>query len=126
MGSESTQLMIELIPNAIEQGTKQAAEILWSVALSLLADHWLLLISIFFIMLIIATAKAIFGRWGMLGSVLYNFFYFGILFIIGMIWGSEVFVSDYFNFACTALLYPVCYFIVGLILRRFRTLEYQY
>lgn len=121
MGSESTQLIVELIPNAIEQGTKQAAEMLWSVALSLLADHWLLVMSIFFIILITATAKAMFGRWGMLGSVLYNLFYFGTLFVIGLVWGPGVFVSDNFNFACTAFLYPVCYFIVGLILKRFRT-----
>ncbi len=113
--------MANLIPSTIEQGTKQAAEMLWLVVLSLLADHWLLVMSVLFIILITATAKAMFGRWGLLGSVLYNFFYFGTLFVIGVIWGPQVFVSDYFNFAGTALFYPICYFIVGLILRKFRT-----
>ena len=115
------QSITTLIPDVIEQETKEAAEMLWSVTLSLLADHWLLVMSIFFIILITATAKAMFGRWGMLGSVLYNLFYFGTLFFIGIIWGPEVFVSDYFNVACTAFLYPVCYIIVGRILKRFRT-----
>lgn len=38
-----------------------------------------------------------------------------VLFVIGLIWGPEVFVSDLFKAACAAILYPV-YLVVGLII----------
>jgi hypothetical protein len=60
------------------------------------------------------------GRWGGLGSFLYNFFYFGILLVIGLISGSEVFVDDYFNVACAIILYPICYVLSGMILDKMR------
>jgi hypothetical protein len=58
------------------------------------------------------------GRWGSLGSLLYNFFYFGTLYIIGLLWGPEIFVDDLFNAACAVVLYPACYLLVGYILER--------
>ena len=68
------------------------------------------------ILLTIAFALALMGRWGMLGSVLYHYLYFGILFVVGLIKGPEIFVSEYFEIACAIILYPICYFTVGTIL----------
>jgi magnesium-transporting ATPase (P-type) len=111
-------LMISSINYALKEIPKQTAEILWSVLLSLLKQYWLFFMIILFIVLVIATVKAMFGRWGTFGSVLYHVLYFGTLLMVGLIWGPDVFVSDFFHAACTLVLYPICYYIVGLILDR--------
>jgi hypothetical protein len=125
MTSTSTSLdpdfakdIVTMFSNAIEEGTKQTVHIFWDILISLLEDHGFVAMIVLLIIFIVAIFKAMFGRWGGLGSFLYNFFYFGTLFIIGLIWGPEVFVNDIFNAACAVILYPVCYFIVGIILEK--------
>lgn len=114
--SDLPQQVIALLLNAIDEGNKQAAHWLWDGLQTFLIAHWLLFIGGLFLLFVIATFKAMMGRWGSLGSLLYNFFYFGTLYIIGLIWGPEVFVNDLFNAACAIILYPVCYLLVGWIL----------
>ena len=116
LGPEFPKEVINMLFAAIAEGNKQAARMLWSILQSFLVGHWLASILFLFVLFVAATFKAMMGRWGSLGSLLYNFFYFGILYVVGLIWGPEIFVSDLFHFACTAILYPVCYYVVGYIL----------
>jgi len=70
------------------------------------------------LVLVAATVRAVTtGRWGWLGSVLYNYLYFGTLFVIGLIWGPEIFANDYFEIALV-ILYIVCFSLVGVILTK--------
>ena len=103
---------------SIDQGTRNGYRMAWDVYMSLLARHWLVVTIILSAILIIALVRAFAGYWGMLGRVLYNYLYFGTLFVIGLIKGPEVFVSEYFEIICAIILYPVCYFVVGVILER--------
>lgn len=116
LGADFPKQVVELLLNAINEGTKQAAQMLWSILTTFLSEHWLAVLLVLFVVFVAVTLKAMMGRWGSLGSFLYNFFYFGILFIVGLIWGPEVFVDDYFNAACAVILYPICYVISGMIL----------
>ncbi len=116
LGQDFPKQVVELLLNAINEGTKQAARMLWNILTTFLSEHWLAVLLVLFVVFIAVTFKAMMGRWGSLGSFLYNFFYFGILLIIGLIWGPEVFVDDYFNAACAVILYPICYVISGMIL----------
>ncbi len=116
LGPDFTKQMINLLFNAMDEGTKQAARMLWSIFMSFLSQHWFAVMGLIFFIFIVVTLKAMLGRWGSLGSFLYNLFYFGTLFVIGLIWGPEVFVNDFFNAACAVILYPVCYIITGVIL----------
>ena len=88
----------------------------WDIFMSTIKEHWLLILSILFGLLIISIIIALMGEWGFFGSLMYNYLYFGVLFILGLIKGSEVFLNEYFEFFCILLLYPVCYKIVGIIL----------
>lgn len=88
----------------------------WDIFMSTIKEHWLLILSILFGLLIISIIIALMGRWGFFGSLMYNYLYFGVLFILGLIKGPEVFLNEYFEFFCILLLYPVCYKIVGIIL----------
>ncbi len=116
LGADFPKQVVELLFNAIDEGTKQAARMLWNILTTFLSEHWLAVLLILFVMFVAVTLKAMMGRWGSLGSFLYNFFYFGTLLIVGLIWGPEVFVDDYFNAACAVILYPICYVISGMVL----------
>lgn len=116
IGTDFTKKMIDALFNAIDEGTKQAYRMLWNALISFLADHWISVLVLLAVILVIAIVKAVLGRWGMLGSVLYNYLYFGILFVIGLIWGSDVFASNWLTIAGTVILYPACYLTVRIIL----------
>jgi hypothetical protein len=76
-------------------------------------------IGFLFIVLVIASVKAMFGRTGMLGSLLYHIFYFGILGIVVWIMGVQILFNAYFDLIC-AVLYRLCYWLTGLILDKFK------
>ena len=59
------------------------------------------------------------GRTGMLGSLLYHIFYFGILGIIVWINGFGILFNPYLDLI-DLILYLVCYFLTGLVLDKFR------
>lgn len=60
---------------------------------------------------------------GRIGSLIYNFIYFGILAIIVAVKGLDVFFSSYFDIIY-ALLYLISYFLTGLILKKIRGRNY--
>ena len=99
------------------KATADAYRMIWDAGMAYLAAHWLLVIGVLIGILILAILRyLITGRWAVLGSVLYHYLYFGILFLVGLIKGPEVFVSDYFEAACAIILYPLCYLAVRKIL----------
>jgi len=112
------------LPKMFEAALLKDATMLWGVLLNFLKIHWLFIAVFIFIAFVAVTVKAMFGRWGSLGSFLYNFFYFGTLFVLGLIFGPCIFLNDWFNAACAIILYPICYWLVGRILLKTRILEY--
>lgn len=108
--------MVVAMSQAMENGSKWATEFWWKILMKFLAENWAWVFLGLFVILIYVSLKAMMGKWGSLGSFLYNLFYFGTLFVIGLVWGPQVFVDDIFNAACAVILYPVCYLLVGIIL----------
>jgi len=92
--------------------------IYWGTLIFFLLKHWLIILIVLFLVFFTSLIRAISGRWGLFGSVMYNYLYFGILFIVGLTWGPEIFVSNLFTIICTVALYPLCYFLVGMILQK--------
>ena len=90
--------------------------LLWSILISFLKANWLTALIILFAAFVVLTIKAGLGRWGPLGSLLYNVLYFGVLFVIGLIWGPEIFLDDFFKVVCVVILYPICFRLVGYML----------
>lgn len=113
----SEQIMPSMF-EGIQQGMEDMAVILWDALLNFLDEHWLIIGLLLFVVFMVVTASAMLGRWGALGSFLYNLLYFGALFVIGLIWGPEIFVSNWFGFFMALILYPVCYLFVGFILSK--------
>lgn len=111
----------ELIPWMIQQfgiATTKAFRTFWDIGMTYLAQHWIaVLVGLFAIFAIALIRAFVTGRWAMLGSVVYNYLYFGALFLIGLIWGPEVFANDYFKIVLV-LLYIVCFILTGQFLSK--------
>ena len=91
---------------------------MWDGLMSFLTSHWLVVLGVLVLVFIGALTRAVLtGRWGMLGSVLYNYLYFGTLFVVGLIFGPEVFANDYFKLVLV-LLYVVCFTLVGMFISK--------
>lgn len=123
MTSTSTQpvpdFLKDLVPwmlRTFDEATRQVYRMIWNVFMFILVEHWVSILIILISLLVIATFRAFYGYWGMLGSLLYNYLYFGILFVVGLIKGPGVFVNEYFEAVCLVILYPLCYIAVGKIL----------
>jgi hypothetical protein len=95
---------------------KDMARRLWHQIMDFLAPYWSVVILILIVVFVFATIKAFAGRWGTLGSLLYHVPYFGILLLIGLIFGPEWFVSDWYKPVCAVLLNPICFFLSGFLM----------
>lgn len=103
---------------AFDNAQKQVSNMLWPIFIDFLKAHWLSITILLLVVLVVAILQAMMGKWGMLGSILYHYLYYGILFIIGSIFGPEIFVANYFTIVCTIARYPFCYWVTGQILDR--------
>ncbi len=84
-----------------------------------LTTHFIaIFLSILGILIFALAFALITGRWALLGSLLYNVLYFSVLLVIGFIWGPDAFASDLFDVARTIAIWPLCYWVVGLILNK--------
>ncbi len=103
----------------MEQGEARGVQMFWSAILDFLIRNWPVVTIFLFLIVVVAFIKFIVtGRWAMLGSVLYTYLYLGILFVVGLVWGPVVFISNWFGALCAVVFYQVCYFVVGAIFRR--------
>jgi len=103
--------------NTIQEATIKDIKIMWSWGMSYLLTHLWIIIGILLIVLVYALFRAFMGHWWVLGSVLYNYLYWGSLLIIGLIWGPEIFASTYIDIGLF-ILYVICYIAVGKILKK--------
>lgn len=102
---------------AYTDGQKRAAEMYWRVLMTFLSQHAVgFVIALVSILALSIVVYVFTTRWAFLGSVLWHYLYFGILFIIGLTLGPDTFVSDIFHEICVLIFYPVCYFTVRIIL----------
>ena len=116
LGPDYINQILALLTAGVAQATAHAYRMMWEILLSFLAQHWLgTLVTLVCILLLAILEYLVTRRWATLGSVLYNYFYFGIMFLIGLIDGPELYANDYFPIVAT-LVYIVSFSIVGFIL----------
>lgn len=108
-----------IILNSIDEGKKQAAQMFWDALLPLLRQNVRSIIIFLAVILIVATIKALFGDRKILGSVLFKILFLVSLLAVGLCFGPKVFVSDYFPYLRMLFIVPLCYFVVGKILKLF-------
>lgn len=106
--------------NAANDAYKQVARALWDAIRPMIFEHWLIITTAVIVIFIITFIQAKKGRWGNLGKFLYRLIYFGIIFIILLIWGPEFFVENLYNTLGAFILYKVCYYITGMVLDKMR------
>lgn len=119
IGPDFTAQLITRLIDQIGIETAKVFRMIWDAGMTVLMQHWVAVLVILFVVLIYAFIRALMGHWWILGSVLYNYLYFGTLFFVGLIWGPETFANDYFKIFLL-LLYITCYLLVGKILSKIR------
>lgn len=119
MATELPRQIAVWIINMIEESTKEAARMIWTFAMSFLAEHWLVVMGGFLGLLFFLIILAILGDWGGLYSLTYWTLYACLVFVAGLIWGPEVLVGDIFHIVYMAAIWPLCYFFTGWIWDRF-------
>lgn len=117
MNSDFIKQMPIWFLNTIQEATIKDIKIAWNLGISYLLAHVWIIIGILIIVLFYALFRSFLGHWWVLGSVLYNYLYFGSLLIIGLIWGPEIFVGTYIDIGLF-FLYVLCFIAVGKILKK--------
>jgi len=107
--------VVLMFKGLIDEIPKESARLIWSVVTQILFYHWASIMGIFVSLLIVFLIKAIIGEWGSLYSLTYWTLYAVIVFIVGLIWGPEVLVSDIYHIIYLIVLYPICYHSVARI-----------
>ncbi len=102
-----------------EEAQKQMAHIMWNLAIDTLTRHWLLIGGLFVLALVFFFLLALIGEWGSLYSLTYWTLCVVVVFVVGLIWGPEVFVSDIYHLLYLAAIWPICYWVTGWIWNRF-------
>jgi membrane-bound ClpP family serine protease len=106
------QLLIDLPVNALN--------FTWSIINPILIDNWKFLLISIIILLIIATIKFFLTQqWGTLGSLLYNIFFFGIMYFIINKFGPDLILEDYFK-TISFLIYFIGFFLTRIILKKLK------
>ena len=117
MSPDFIKQMPSWLLDTIQEATIKDIKIMWNWAMSyFLANLWIV-IGILLIVLVYALFRAFMGHWWVLGSVLYNYLYWGSLLIIGLIFGPEIFAGTYIDIGLF-ILYVLCYIAVGKILKK--------
>lgn len=115
MDTVSIQFILKSVLDAFNDAQVQAYQLLRNQLLSFLSSNRLPSLLVLFLILVFSLIKALNGRWGTLGSVLYNYFYWGILFAFGLIFGPKIFANVFIDIILF-ILYLACYKLVGKIL----------
>ena len=113
----NTTILSQSIEEGFELGQTIFYTAIWGVITDFLADHLIITLVVLGALFIMATIRALSGRWDMLGKFLYWFLFFGTLFVIAAIFGPEIFAGTYAKIA-VAILGIGTYLTVGRILDR--------
>lgn len=106
--------------NTMEEATKDAYRQIWNMAQEVISNHFWTIVMILGVIFLLALLNFIITRrWGWLGSVIYNYLYFGLLYIYTLIFGPDIFANDWIK-VILFLVYIICYTITGILLRRIR------
>jgi len=118
----SPDFLNQLFQQIQDQATVWAVEMLKMIIETIrlsIRPYWPYLVIGFFILLVWSTIKAMLGKWGALGSLLYHVFYFGILGIFIKIRGLEILFNPFFDLIAFVV-YRISYTLTGLIVGKFK------
>ena len=124
MSSSSLQLSyilssstVKMFFDQISDTEKEVARIAWNYLLTFLSQNWGRAILFLIVLLVVSFVVALSGRWSMFGSVLYHYLHLGALFVVGLIWGPEIFVNIFFDLI-NLVIYLYSFKLVGYIIDR--------
>lgn len=117
-GPDFVKALIPQMIDAFAKATAQAYRMFWDIFMTFLAQNWFWVIALLVMILVFTFLEYLMtGRWANLGSVLYSYTYYGILFLIGLIFGPETFANDWIDLILF-IVYVVSFIWVRIVLNR--------
>ncbi len=121
--TEQATKIISDLPGQILESLIMWIKIFWDLFVEILIKNWLFVLFFTVLILVIAIVKLItMGRWGMLTSILYRIFYFGILFVVILVFGAEIIVTDSFQ-ALAGIIGVIIFEIIGFFIRKLKFIK---
>ena len=112
------KLFADSLIKTFDEASVSAARIIWDTALSFLVHHWFGVVGSLAGLFVFFFVLALVGQWGSLYSLTYWTLYAVIVLAVGLIFGPEIFVSDWYHLAYLVAIWPLCYLLTGWIWRR--------
>lgn len=117
-GPDFIKTIIPQMMQMFAEATAKAYHMIWGIFMTFLAQNWLWVIAFLVMILVFSFLEYLMtGRWANLGSVLYSYTYYGILFLIGLIFGPETFANDWIGLILL-IVYMVSFIWVRILLNR--------
>jgi len=118
LGSDFPQQMVKVFIDAFQDGEKQAYRMIWDGIIQFAVEHWgWIILGLVSILLIAILEYLVTRRWAFLGSVLYHYLYLTFLLVLTLIFGPEVFASEWIKLVLFVV-YVVCFALVGMLLTK--------
>lgn len=118
LGQDFPRQMVSMILDAFNEGEKQAYRMIWEGFKQFAVEHWgWILIGLAGLLLLAIFEYLVTRRWAFLGSVLYHYFYLSFLLVLTLIFGPEIYASEWMKLVLF-IVYVICYVLVGKVLTK--------
>ena len=125
MNSSSTSISLDfpkqitrMAIDSFNEGEKHAYRLIWEYIKYLTVEHWIwILVGLVCLFLLAFLEYIITRRWAFLGSVLYHYFYLGFLLVLTLVFGPEIYASEWAKIILFVI-YIICYVLVGKLLTK--------
>lgn len=93
-GPEFIKTLIPQMFQAFDDATVRGYRMIWDIFIAFLVQNYFwVIVSLIMILWFAFLEYLLTGRWANLGSVLYSYTYYGILFLIGLFFGPDIFAN---------------------------------
>jgi hypothetical protein len=93
-GPDFIKTLIPQTIQAFDDATVRGYRMIWDIFMVFLAQNYFwVIVSLIMVLGFAFLEYLVTGRWANLGSVLYSYIYYGILFLIGLFFGPEIFAN---------------------------------
>lgn len=115
--SDLPKQMVQTLFDSVEKGTIWAYRIIFDSIRQFIIINWKGFVIFLIVILLIAVLDYLLtGKWRTLGRVLYSYIYWGIVAIIALLFGPEIFANDWIDILLF-IVYAISFFFVGRFLR---------
>ncbi|NQU39487.1 MAG: hypothetical protein HQ523_06010 [Lentisphaerae bacterium] len=113
-GENYPQQFVQQLLDGLAEGQREACRLLWVAIKDGWLENWYIVLAVSVVLFALAITNVLStGRWGFLASVLYHHVYLGLLFVLILAFGPEIFAHAWIDILLLVL-YALCFKCVGI------------